>query len=41
MGRRTKTTEFLKECMVDSILKLLTEKSIDKITVKKSPIMPV
>lgn len=35
MGRGTKTTEFLKECMADSILKLLPEKSIDKITVKE------
>lgn len=33
MARGTKTTEFLKECMSDALIKLMQEKSIDKIAV--------
>ena len=33
MARGTKTTEFLKECMADALIKLMQEKSIDKIAV--------
>ena len=33
MARGTKTTEFLKECMSDALIKLMSEKSIDKITI--------
>lgn len=33
MSRTAKTTEFLKECMSDSLLKLMKNKSIEKITV--------
>lgn len=34
MGRRTETTEFLKECMSDALLELLKEKPIDKISLQ-------
>lgn len=33
MARGIKTTEFLKECMSDALIKLMSEKSIDKITI--------
>lgn len=33
MSRTAKTTEFLKECMADSLLKLMKNKGIEKITV--------
>ncbi|MEE1186185.1 MAG: TetR-like C-terminal domain-containing protein [Acutalibacteraceae bacterium] len=33
MSRGTKTTEFLKECMCDALIKLIPEKNFDKITV--------
>lgn len=33
MARGTKTTEFLKECMSDALIKLMSEKSTDKITI--------
>ena len=33
MARGTKTTDFLKECMSDALIKLMSEKSIDKITI--------
>lgn len=33
MGRNTKTTEFLKECIADALIKLLETKTIEKITV--------
>lgn len=33
MARGAKTTEFLKECMADALIKLMSEKSIDKITI--------
>lgn len=32
MGRTSKTTDFLKECMADSLLKLMKNKSTEKIT---------
>lgn len=35
MGRNSKTTEFLKDCMAESLIKLLKESSIDKITVQQ------
>ena len=30
MARGTKTTDFLKECMADALLKLIKDKDIDK-----------
>ena len=33
MARGTKTTEFLKECMSDALIKLMQEKNFSKITV--------
>ena len=33
MTRGAKTTDFLKECMSDALIKLMSEKSIDKITI--------
>lgn len=33
MGRGTKTTDFLKECMADALLKLMRTTPIDKITI--------
>ena len=33
MARGTKTTDFLKECMADALLKLMKDRNIDKITV--------
>ena len=33
MARGTKTTDFLKECMADALLKLMKDKDIDKVTV--------
>jgi len=33
MGRGTKTTVFLKECMADALIKLMAEKPLDKISV--------
>lgn len=33
MARGTKTTDFLKECMADALIKLMQEKRIDKISV--------
>mgnify|MGYP004499854537 FL=1 len=33
MARGTKTTDFLKECMADALLKLMKDRDIDKITV--------
>ena len=35
MGRRTETTEYLKECMADALLRKLTEKPLEKITVEE------
>ncbi|MGN1418191.1 MAG: TetR/AcrR family transcriptional regulator, partial [Acutalibacteraceae bacterium] len=35
MGASPKTTEFLKECMADSLLQLMKEKSFSKITVNE------
>lgn len=35
MRRRNTTTEFLKECMADALLKLLRKKTIDEITVSE------
>ena len=35
MGRGTKTTEFLKECLADALIKLMREKDFDKISVKE------
>lgn len=35
MGRGTKTTEFLKECMADALIELMSQKSFDKITIKE------
>jgi len=35
MARGTKTTEFLKECMADALIKLITEKDIGKISVSE------
>lgn len=33
MGRGTKTTEFLKECMADALIDLMSKKQFDKITI--------
>lgn len=33
MGRGTKTTEFLKECMADALIELMRQKPLDKITI--------
>lgn len=33
MGRGTKTTEFLKECMADALIELMSQKPFDKITI--------
>lgn len=33
MSRGTKTTEFLKECMADALIKLIQEKSIEQISI--------
>lgn len=33
MSKRTKTTEYLKECMADAVIKLLATKPIEKITI--------
>lgn len=33
MGGNLKTTEFLKECLADALIKLLKEKPIEKITI--------
>lgn len=35
MGRGTKTTEFLKECMSDALIKLIQEKKAEKISVEE------
>lgn len=35
MGRRTESTEFLKECIADALIKLMEEHSIDKIKVQE------
>ena len=35
MGASPKTTEFLKECMADSLLRLMKEKPFSKITVNE------
>ena len=35
MARGTKTTEFLKECMADALIKLIAEKDIGKISVSE------
>ncbi len=35
MRRRNATTEFLKECMADALLRLLKEKKLDEITVSE------
>ncbi|MCD8131767.1 MAG: TetR/AcrR family transcriptional regulator [Lachnospiraceae bacterium] len=35
MGRNSLTTEYLKDCMADALIKLLKERSIDKITVQQ------
>lgn len=35
MGRGTKTTEFLKECLSDALIRLMREKAFEKITVKE------
>ncbi len=35
MGQGTKTTEFLKECIDDLLLKLMRENESDKITIKE------
>ncbi|MGM9683297.1 MAG: TetR/AcrR family transcriptional regulator, partial [Eubacteriales bacterium] len=32
MGRSSKTTEFLKECMADALIKLMESKAFSKIT---------
>lgn len=34
MRRKDTTNEFLKECMADALIKLLSKKSLDKITIK-------
>ena len=33
MGRGTKTTDFLKECMADALIELMSQKPFDKITI--------
>lgn len=33
MARETKSTQFLKECMSDALIKLMAEKSLDKISI--------
>ena len=35
MGGNTKTTDFLKECMADSLLNLMQEKDFAKITINE------
>ncbi|MCM1089790.1 MAG: TetR/AcrR family transcriptional regulator [Butyrivibrio sp.] len=35
MRRRNATTEFLKECMADALLRLLKDKSLDEITISE------
>lgn len=35
MGRGTKTTEFLKECMADALFQLMKTKALEKITVQE------
>lgn len=35
MRRRNATTEFLKECTADALLKLLRERNIDEITISE------
>lgn len=35
MGRNAKTTDFLKECMSDALLKLMKEKDFEKITINE------
>lgn len=35
MARGTKTTDFLKECMSDALIKLMKEKDLEKITVSE------
>ena len=35
MGASPRTTDFLKECMADSLLQLMKEKSFAKITVNE------
>ena len=35
MGRSTKTTDFLKECMGDALIKLMKEKPLSKITAQE------
>ena len=35
MARGSKTTEFLKECLSDALIRLMREKKIEKISVKE------
>lgn len=35
MGRSTRTTEFLKECLSDALIRLMRENAFEKITVKE------
>ena len=35
MGRGTKTTEFLKECLSDALIRLMREKPFDKISINE------
>lgn len=35
MGRQTETTEFLKECLTDSLIDLLEEKQLKRFLYKK------
>ena len=35
MGRGSKTTEFLKECMADALLKLMQEKPMERISIQE------
>lgn len=35
MGRGNKTTEFLKECLSDALIRLMREKGFDKISIKE------
>lgn len=35
MGRGTKTTEFLKECLADALIKLMREKPFEKISIQE------
>ncbi|MDD6644669.1 MAG: hypothetical protein PUE67_01190 [Oscillospiraceae bacterium] len=35
MGRGTKTTEFLKECLADGLIQLMREKPFEKISIQE------